>query len=542
MNIGIDIGGTFTDLIFMEEGSDRFFVGKVLTTPKDPSLGAIQGLTKLLKELSLNAGALRNIIHGTTLVANAIIERRGARTGLITTKGFRDILEMARERRYDIYDIFLEMPEPLVPRYLRKEVGERVAYDGEILVKLNQGEALEAVRELIAEGVESIAVSFLHSFRNPENELKMKGIIEGEAPEAFVSLSHEVMPEIREYERTCTTVANAYTQPLMKRYVARLRKELGRMGFKGNFFIMLSSGGITTPETAERFPVRVVESGPASGAIAASFFGKLLGARKVLSFDMGGTTAKACLISDGKPMVATDFEVARVYRFKRGSGIPIRLPVIDMIEIGAGGGSIAYIDSMGLLKVGPQSAGADPGPACYNLGGMKPTVTDADLLLGYLDPKFFLGGKMPLDKGRAERAVRESLSQILGTDAIRAAWGVQQVVDENMANAARIHAVDRGEDLKNYIMVAFGGAGPVHAYGVCRRLGIKRFVCPLGAGVISALGFLIAPISFDLMRSVLVRLYRGRGQEGRYHLYQILRHALPGSGPRNIRPHPLRNP
>lgn len=505
-NVGIDIGGTFTDLILMPEGGEEFFVGKILTTPHDPSIGAIDGLVSLLKEQKTEAGKLKTVIHGTTLVANAIIERRGAKTGMVTTQGFRDVLEIGRERRYDVFDIFLEMPEPLVPRYLRKEVWERVRPDGSVAVKLGQEEAARVAKELIEEGVESIAVCFLHSFRNPQHEIEMRRMIKAQAPGTFVSLSHEVIPEIREYERFSTTVANAYTQPLLQSYISQFDSKLCHLGFNGNFFIMLSSGGIATKEIAERFPVRIVESGPAAGAEAASFFGTLLGYNKILSFDMGGTTAKVCLIEEGVPRATTDFEVAKIYRFKKGSGLPIKLPVIELVESGAGGGSIAHIDKMGLLKVGPQSAGADPGPCCYGRGGEQPTVTDADLVLGYLDPRFFLGGRMALDEEKAKKALTDKICRPLGIDLVKAAWGIHQVVNENMANAARIHAVEKGEDPKGYAMVAFGGAGPVHAYGVCQRLRIRELVCPLGAGVISALGFLIAPISFDLVRSHLCLL------------------------------------
>ena len=506
MNVGIDIGGTFTDIILLDDAGKRIKAGKILTTPDDPSVGALEGLRALLSETEIRPERLEKIIHGTTLVANALIERRGAKTGLIVTKGFRDILEIGREKRYDVYDIFLEMPKPLVPRIWRKEVAERLSADGRVIISLNLEEAARAVDQLREEGIEAIAVCFLHSFRNAEHELLMERIISERAPEMFVSLSHQVIPEIREYERTCTTAANAYTQPLMTRYLHRIEDRLARLGFKGKFFVMLSSGGTAHPDTARRFPVRIVESGPAAGAIAASFFGHLAGEKRLLSFDMGGTTAKTCLIEEGEPRLTTDFEVAKVYRFKKGSGLPIRLPVIEMIEIGAGGGSIAHLDSMGLLKVGPQSAGAYPGPACYGLSGQEPTVTDADLLLGYLDADFFLGGKMALDKAKAEKSINEIIARPLGLDLVQAAWGIHQVVNENMANAARIHVVEKGEDATSYSMVAFGGAGPVHAHGLCQRLGIKKIICPLRAGVISALGFLIAPLSFDMVRSYVCRL------------------------------------
>ncbi|MBI3092500.1 MAG: hydantoinase/oxoprolinase family protein [Candidatus Tectomicrobia bacterium] len=505
-HIGIDIGGTFTDIILLNSETGESFRGKVLTTPHDPSVGAAQSLQESVDRLRLSYKELGNIIHGTTLVANALIERKGVRTGLITSAGFRDTLEIARENRYDLYDIFLEMPPPLVPRSRRKEVAERLDHTGRVLTPLDEAGAEQAVKELLEEEVQAIAVVFLHSFRNPAHELAMRGIITRLAPNVAVSLSVEVMPEIREYDRTSTTAANAYTQPIMERYIDRLIDTLRGLGFAGRLYVMLSSGGITTPETASRYPVRVLESGPAAGAIAAAYYARQLALPNVISFDMGGTTAKTCLVKEGKPHTTSDFEVAKVYRFKKGSGLPIKLPVIEMIEIGAGGGSIAHIDKMGLLKVGPESSGSDPGPACYGLGGTLPTVTDADLVLGYLDPNFFLGGEMKLDLEGARAAIERHVAQPLGLDLVRAAWGIHQIVNENMANASRIHAVEQGEDPKAYAMMAFGGAGPVHAYGVTRKLGMRQLICPLGAGVLSAFGFLVAPISFDLVRTHMGRI------------------------------------
>ncbi len=504
--VGSDIGGTFTDTVFLDERTGELVLGKVLTTPQDPSIGAVNGVTEVLRSLGAGARDISQLIHGTTLVANALIERKGARTGLITTKGFRDVLEARTGKRYDLYDPAFEMPEPLVPRYLRKEVVERLAYDGSVVEPLDEAQARDVVRELMAEGVEAIAVCFLHSFRNPAHELAMKAIIQGEAPDVSVSLSVEVVPEIREYPRTSTTVANAYAEPLMRRYMLALDQKLRGEGFRGNLYVMLSSGGITSGEVAGRFPVRVLESGPAAGAIAAAFYGQLAGLGKVLSFDMGGTTAKVCFVEDGAPTTTSDFEVARVHRFKAGSGLAIKLPVIQMLEIGAGGGSIAYVDRLGLLKVGPRSAEAAPGPACYGLGGAEPTVTDADLILGYLDPAYFLGGRMPLDKAQAEAVLGERIARPLGMDLSQAAWGIHQVVNENMVNAARVHAAESGKDVKSYALVAFGGAGPIHACAVAQKLGMSRVVVPLGAGVTSAIGFLAAPLVFDFVRSHMAHL------------------------------------
>ncbi|MBI2371050.1 MAG: hydantoinase/oxoprolinase family protein [Deltaproteobacteria bacterium] len=506
INVGIDIGGTFTDLVLWDSESGKVHRGKLLTTPADPSLGAIAGMDELAAVLSLPLQGVQNVMHGTTLITNTLIERTGAKTGLITTQGFRDVLEIGREKRYDIYDIFLEMPRPLVPRRLRFEVSERLLPDGTVETPLDEDEARRVIARLRAQGVAAVAVCFLHAFRNPAHEQRMRALLQEQFPEAFLSLSTEVVPEIREYERTSTTVANAYVQPVMRQYLSRLRSGLGERGFGGSLFVMLSSGGIITGETAERYPVRIVESGPAAGAILASTYGHLLGHKRLLSFDMGGTTAKICLIEDGRPMVTTNFEVARVYRFKRGSGFPLKVPVTEMIEIGAGGGSIAHIDAMGLLQVGPQSAGASPGPACYSLGGDEPTVTDADLVLGYLDPGHFLGGKMALSLDRARQAVEHRIAAPLGMDLTRAAWGIHQVVDENMANAARIHAVERGQDPKAYVLMAFGGAGPVHAWWVAEKLGICKILIPAASGVASALGLLAAPFSFDLVRTYMARL------------------------------------
>ncbi len=503
--VGIDIGGTFTDLVLIDDETGRRAVGKVLTTPEDPSEAVENGLLELLGRERVEAGQVGTIVHGTTLVTNALIERRGATTALLTTQGFRDALAIGTEHRYDMYDVFIEKPEPLVPRSLRYGVHERSLDDGSIMLELDEDQVRSIVTELRERNVRAVAVSFLHSFRNPAHEQRVGEILAEEAPEISVSLSSEVAPEIREYERTSTTVANVYTKPLVEGYLRSLEERLRQLGFVGSLYIMLSNGGTASVETACRFPVRLLESGPAAGALAAAFYGRATDFPEVLSFDVGGTTAKACLIEDGEPLKSNEFEVARVYRFKKGSGLPVKVSVIEMIEIGAGGGSIANIGPLGLPKVGPRSAGSDPGPACYGRGGEEPTVTDADLILGYLDPDFFLGGKMQLDRDAALRAL-EKISRPLDLDRVEAAWGIHQVVNENMANAARVHAVERGKDPRAYPLFAFGGAGPVHGYRVARALGVPGFIVPLGAGATSAFGFLCAPLSFDFMRSLFGRL------------------------------------
>src|SRR5215469_7916775 len=460
--IGLDIGGTFTDFILFDGETGAVRLHKCLTTPHDPARGALIGLMELTTAAGLDLAAIGELVHGTTLVTNAIIERRGATVGLLTTKGFRDVLEMGKEQRYDIYDLFLQFPEPLVSRALRREINERITRDGSVLRSVDLDEVRVEIEVLARAGVEAIAVSFLHSYRNPSHEHAVAELAAREFPEISVSLSAEVVPELREYERTTTTVANAFVQPLMDRYIAQLETELRRRGFAGRFYLMQSAGGLAAPEMARRFPIRLLESGPAGGGLASALFGESAGKDNVISFDMGGTTAKACLVQEGRVDVATMMEAARVHRFKRGSGLPIKAPVIDMIEIGAGGGSIATIDEVGLLKVGPRSAGADPGPACYGKGGHDPTVTDANLVLGYLDPDFFLGRRMRLDRGAAVQAVAR-IGEALALSAAEAAWGIHKVVTESMAAAARIHVIEKGKDPRRYSLVGFGGAGPAHA-------------------------------------------------------------------------------
>jgi len=504
--LGVDIGGTFTDLVWVDDATGEVRVGKLLTTPKDPAQAVEQGVLRLLEDAGAVPAGVRALIHGTTLATNALIERKGARTGLLTTAGFRDALEIGREGRYDMYDLFIDPPAPLVSRHLRLEVEERLNADGSVRRPLDVASARVAIGRLLAEGIEAVAISLLHAYRNPVHEEALVRLVTEMAPGLPVTCSSEVVPEIREYERTSTTAANVYVMPLMARYLDDLERKIADMGIPGGFYIMLSSGGIATPATAKRVPVRLVESGPAAGALAAARAARQAGEDRLLSFDMGGTTAKACVIDRGEPLLAREFEVARADRFKKGSGLPIRVPVIELIEIGAGGGSVARLDRMNLLKVGPDSAGADPGPACYALGGREPTVTDADLVLGYLDPDFFLGGRMRLDVDAARRAITDFVGKPMGFDLARAAWSVHRVVNENMAAAARIHGIERGKDLRAYPLFAFGGAGPVHGWNVGRILKVPRVLVPFGAGAASALGLLAAPLAFDFVRTASQRL------------------------------------
>ena len=503
---GFDIGGTFTDFVLIDAASGEIASYKALTTPEDLSRAVVEGWEELLAGAGVAGGAVERAIHGTTLITNALIERKGAKTALITTKGFRDILEMAKEMRYDIYDLLLVLPDPLVERPLRFEVDERINARGEVLTPLEPVE-LEVLAATLADvGVEAVAVCYLHAFTNPEHEQKTGAWLGENLPGVSVSLSSEVAPQIREYERMSTTVCNAYVQPLAERYLARIEESLRERGFNQGLYLMLSSGGVTTLETAARFPVRLVESGPAAGALAAVYYGELVGERDLVSFDMGGTTAKMCLIRDGSPTVTDTFEIARVHRFKRGSGLPVRVPTIEMIEIGAGGGSIARIDELGLLKVGPESAGADPGPACYGLGGVEPTVTDADLLLGYLNPGYFLGGRMGLDRGAAEAAVGSRIAEPMGLGVTEAAHGLYRVVNENMISATRVHIAEQGGDPRRLKLIAFGGAGPMHAHAIAQALKMEGYICPARAGVASAIGFLTAPAAFEYARTFIARL------------------------------------
>lgn len=494
----MDIGGTFTDLVLTDDGR---VVGtaKLLTSSDDPARSVIEGIAQLLS--NLDPTSVADIVHGTTLVSNALIERKGAVTGLITTEGFRDVLESGREQRYDLYDLFLEMPTPLVPRRRRWGVRERVLASGSVDQPLDLDSLLSALDAVDEAGIESLAVCLLHGYRNPEHEQVVRhGVVE-RLPQISVTLSSEVSPEIGEYHRVSTTVANAFVLPVVSRYLSSLESSLQVLGVEGPLRIMLSTGGLAATDTARRFPVRLLESGPAAGVLGAAYLGQADEVTPVMAFDMGGTTAKAALVESGSPLIANAFEVARVYRFTRGSGLPIRVPVIDMIEIGAGGGSIARVGPFGLPKVGPDSSGSDPGPVCYGLGGSDPTVTDADLVLGYLNPDYFLGGEMQLDLESARDALG-SLGAKLGFSAEETAGAIHRVVNENMASAARMHAIERGRDIRQYTLVATGGAGPVHAWGVAKALGIERIVFPPRAGVASAFGMLTAPISFEFARSI----------------------------------------
>ena len=504
IRVGVDIGGTFTDLMLID-GDVRVEIGKTLTTA-DPSQGVEQILVEVLQRIGRDGGAVRNVVHGTTLVTNAIIERKGARTALIATAGFRDSVEIGREHRYDLYDLMLEHPAPLVPRHLRFDVPERTLADGTQQVPLDEARVARLAAELDEAGVEAAAICFLHSYTNPDSENRARKVFNEAAPRLRVSLSSEAAPEIGEFARASTTIANVYVQPLTERYLTELQSRLARLGVGGQLLVMLSGGGTAAPSTCIQHPIRMLESGPAAGALAAAGIGEANSRGAMLSFDMGGTTAKLSVVEGGSPLIANEFEVDRRYRFKKGSGLPIKAPVIEMIEIGAGGGSIARVDSLGLLKAGPDSAGADPGPACYGRGGSLPTVTDADLALGYLDPDFFLGGALRLDKAAAEEALRAEIAEPMGVSAAEAAYGVCRVVDENMANAARVHVIERGKNPLALGVIAFGGAGPVHGYRVAELLGCSELILPYGAGVASAMGLLAAPPAFDFVRPHYGRL------------------------------------
>jgi len=504
--VGCDIGGTFTDFVLLNDRTGEIQINKCLTTPGDPSDAVEHGIKEMEQKTPGFVQKLDEVIHGTTLVINSIIERKGAKTGLITTKGFRDVLELGREIRYAPYDIFAEFPKPLIPRRFRLEVDERLRSDGTVLKPLDQEEARKAVHKLIEMGVESIAVCLLNSFENPAHELMIKEIIQKESPDVSISISYEVLPQIREYERTSTTVTNAYVKPLTAMYLSRLSKRLESIGSEGKLFIMLSSGGITSVETAVEFPVRIIESGPTAAVISGQYYGKLFDIPEMFCFDMGGTTAKSCLIQGGVASVVPTFEVGRVQRFMKGSGLTIQVPVVDLMEIGAGGGSIAKVSKMGTLQVGPESSGADPGPICYGRGGTEPGVTDADLLLGYLDENYFLGGEMKLDKEAARIGIEEKIAKPLDVPFMQAVWGIHDLINETMAAAAKTHIAEKGGNPKIVTVAAFGGAGPVHAYGLAKKLGAPKLIVPPNAGVGSALGFFTAPRAFDLVRSHKVSL------------------------------------
>jgi N-methylhydantoinase A len=508
--IGVDVGGTFTDFVLHDPARNLVATGKRLTTPDDPSRAIVEGVQRLLEETGLSAGALHSIVHGTTLVTNTVIERTGARVGLLTTAGFRDSIEIGRETRYDLYDLFIEPAPTLVPRHRRLEIPGRIDVNGAELVPLDEDAVRAAVRRLVEqEGIEALAIAFMHSYRDDRHEARAGAIAREMYPGLAISLSSRVAPEIREFERSSTACANAYVQPLMQRYLDKLEADLAALGFRGQLHVMLSGGGIAAVRDAKEFPIRLIESGPAAGAMAASYIARLTGLDKVVSYDMGGTTAKMCLVEDAAPDRKFDFEAGRVRRFQKGSGLPLKVSVVDMIEIGAGGGSIARVDpGSGLMKVGPRSAGAKPGPICYGRGGTEPTVTDSDLVLGRLDPSYFLGGEMALDPNAVHRAIETGIAKGLDVPRDTAALGIRRIVDETMAAATRMHLAEKGRDPRRYTLVAFGGAGPVHAYDLARLLKMKRMLVPLGAGVASALGFLVAPPATDLVRSHVGRLER----------------------------------
>jgi N-methylhydantoinase A len=506
MRVGFDVGGTFTDFA-LQADDGRLLTGKRLTTPRDPARACVEGLRELVARAGLGWADLGQAVHGTTLGSNVVIERKGQGVALLTTRGFRDVLIIGREKRYQLYDLFIEKPPPLVPRSRIREVTERIAFDGEVLTPLDEAELRATARGLATEGVVSLAVCFLHAYANPAHERRAAEILREEAPLVTVSLSSDVSPVIREYERTSTTVVNAYVMTAVRDYLERLERALADMpggGYHGRLFVMQSGGGIATAETMVRFPVRMIESGPAAGALMAAAYGKLAGHPDLVAFDMGGTTAKLSLVIDGRPQTIREFELHRV-RLQPGSGIPMNIQAIDLVEIGAGGGSIARV-AMGVITVGPDSAGADPGPICYGLGGREPTVTDANAVLGYLNPDYFLGGRMHLDVAAARRGIEAQIGRPLGLAAAEAAWGIHQIVNTNMELATRVVSIERGYDPRRLAFAAFGGSGPVHGCRLARALRIPRVVLPAAAGVTSAIGLLAADVKFDLSRSYVARL------------------------------------
>src|SRR5882724_270598 len=504
VRMAVDIGGTFTDIV-LDRGTERL-TRKVLTTAKRPEEGVLEGAHLVLRDADLHFSDIDVFIHGTTLATNAIIERRGARTALIATDGFRDVLEIATESRYDQYDLTIEKPQPLVPRSLRFTVPERVDINGGVRLALDEAAVAAQVARLRDNGIEAVAICFMHSYVNPAHEQRTAEILQAAMPSLSITLSSEACPEIREYERTSTAVANAYVQPLMDGYLARMDEALRVEQFRGAIYLVTSGGGLTSIDTARKFPVRLIESGPAGGAIFASQIAARAAEKKVLSFDMGGTTAKICLIENFEPNSARVYEVDRAARFLKGSGLPVRIPVIEMVEIGAGGGSIAHVDALKRVTVGPESAGSEPGPACYRRGGMRPTVTDADVALGMIDPATFAGGTMTLSADLSRAALAAAVGDPLGLSPETAAYAVHEMVCENMASAARVHAVERGEVITDHTLIAFGGAAPLHAARVAEKIGVARVIVPPNAGVGSAVGFLAAPISYELVQSRHMRL------------------------------------
>jgi N-methylhydantoinase A len=518
IRLGVDIGGTFTDIALDLRGN--IFSTKVLTNYAAPEQAILDGVALVTREAGISPAEIGIIIHGTTLATNALIERRGAKTALVTTEGFRDVIEMRTENRFEQYDLNLKLPPPLIPREHRFTVRGRIGAEGQQLEPLDEV-ALKRIAELIsASDFGAVAIGFIHSYANPSHERRARDIL-GERIKAPISISAEVSPQMREFERFNTVCANAYVRPLMANYLARLQARLKQMTADCPVFMIHSGGGLISVETASEFPVRLVESGPAGGAIFAADIAKRFGLQKVVSYDMGGTTAKICLIEDYAPRTARTFEVARTYRFSKGSGMPISIPVIEMIEIGAGGGSIASVDALGRIQTGPESAGSEPGPACYGRGGARPAITDADLLLGKLDPENFAGGSIRLDTAASRQAVMRDVGERLSLDPMSTAFGICEVVDENMANAARVHAVENGKNISDNVMIAFGGAAPLHASRLCEKLGIDRCLVPRGAGVGSAIGFLKAPFGYEALASKLTRLSKFNAAEANALLHDL---------------------
>ena len=505
LKLAADIGGTFTDIV-LEQGTKRWS-GKVLTTIQAPELGVLEGIKLILEESKMSAKDISVFIHGTTLATNALIERKGAKTAFITTEGFRDVIEQGYEKRFDHYDLMIESAKPLVDRHLRLTITERLAVNGEVLIRLDEAQIPELAKIIRDENIGAVAIGLLHAYAHPKHEQRIAQLLKPLLPaHVTICLSSEVAPEIREYERFSTTVANAYVRPLMAGYLKRLQSALGEMDLNAPLYLMMSGGGLTTLETASRFPIRLVESGPAGGAILASRIAQSCKLPEVLSFDMGGTTAKICLLSNAEPARAHRFEIARAYKDMKGSGIPVRIPVIEMVEIGAGGGSIARVDKLGRLTVGPDSAGSTPGPVCYGRGGTLPTVTDANVTLGKIDPAFFAGGKVHLDEAASAAAFKNHIGDKLNLKDFWPAAGVAEIVEENMANAARVHAIERGKDIAKCTMVAFGGGAPLHACRLAEKVGVTKIIVPGGAGVGSAIGFLQAPVAYEITKSFIVNL------------------------------------
>jgi N-methylhydantoinase A len=501
--VGFDVGGTFTDFV-LQSPSGELSTGKRLTTYPDPSEACLAGLDALLAQAGVSWGDVAQAVHGTTLGSNVVIERKARGIGLLTTRGFRDVLIIGREKRYQVYDLQIEKPRALIPRRLIGEVSERILADGTVRTPLDEDDARRAIRALAARGVTTLAVCLLHAYLNPVHERRIGALVAEAAPHVTVTLSHEVSPTFREYERTSTTVVNAYVMSIVREYLHGLATAMGQRGYRGRLFVMQSSGGIATAEAMQRYPVRMIESGPAAGALMAAAYGELTGHRDLIAFDMGGTTAKLALIEKGRPATTTAFELHRVNNAP-GSGLPMNIQAIDLVEIGAGGGSIAQA-RLGVIAVGPESASSTPGPVCYGRGGAEPTVTDADVVLGYINPDYFAGGSIKLQPGAAARAIEERIARPLGLPLEDAAWGIHAIVNTNMELATRVVSIERGRDPRDLTLVAFGGSGPVHGCRLAQALGIPRIVLPASAGVTAAIGLLAAEVKFDVARTHVCRL------------------------------------